>query len=72
MVHAFMLVILLGNVVQKGAPMYFYNINDCNYFASNVVKRYGNYKYSSLVPEEHKATAYCKVVYLDPSRTKIY
>ena len=68
MIHVFVLVILLGDVPQRGEPMYFRNINDCNYFASRVVKRYGNYSYSDLVPEKHKATAYCKVAYIDPKK----
>lgn len=69
MIHAFLLVILLGDVPQRDEPMYFRNINDCNYFAARVVKRYGNYGYSDLVPEKHKATAYCKVTYIDPKKT---
>ena len=72
MIHAFLLVILLGDVEQRGQPMYFRNINDCNYFASRVVKRYGNYNYSSLVPEKHKATAYCKVAYIDKKTPNLY
>tara|TARA_B100002019_G_C21068159_1_gene497603 strand:- start:166 stop:384 length:219 start_codon:yes stop_codon:yes gene_type:complete len=72
MIHAFLLVILLGDVEQRGQPMYFRNINDCNYFASRVVKRYGNYNYSSLVPEKHKATAYCKVTYIDKKTPNLY
>ena len=52
--------------------MYFYDINRCNYFASQIVKRYGNYNYMSKVPNEHKATAYCKPVYVDAQKTIIY
>ena len=69
MVHAFVLVFLLGGAEQKGQPMYFRDINQCNYFASRIVKRYGNNHYSSQVPPEHKATAYCKPVYI-PSNTE--
>ena len=69
MVHAFVLVFLLGGAEQKGQPMYFRDINQCNYFASRIVKRYGNYHYSSQVPPEHKAAAYCKPVYI-PSNTE--
>lgn len=47
--------------------MYFRNINDCNYFASRIVKRYGNY-----VGEEHKATAYCKPVYINKNTPTLY
>ena len=72
MVHAFLLVLLLGDVEQRGNPMYFYDINRCNYFASQVVKRYGNYSYQSLVPNKHKATAYCKPVYISKKTVGLY
>ena len=72
MVHAFLLVLLLGDVEQRGNPMYFYDINRCNYFASQVVKRYGNYSYQSLVPNKHKATAYCKPVYIRKDTVGLY
>tara|TARA_B100001093_G_scaffold461890_1_gene476711 strand:+ start:1308 stop:1529 length:222 start_codon:yes stop_codon:yes gene_type:complete len=72
MVHAFLLVLLLGDVEQRNNPMYFRDINSCNYFASQVVKRYGNYGYHSLVPQKHKATAYCKPVYIDDDTVGLY
>ena len=37
-----------------------------------IVKRYGNYHYSAQVPPEHKATAYCKPVYIDRNTHKDY
>ncbi len=72
MVHAFLLVFLLGDVKQGGQPMYFRDIRDCNYFASQIVKRYGNYGSHSLVPKEHKATAYCKPVYISNKTETLY
>ena len=72
MVHAFLLVLLLGDVKQGGQPMYFRDIRDCNYFASQIVKRYGNYGSHSLVPQEHKATAYCKPVYISNKTETLY
>ena len=47
--------------------MYFKDINDCNYFASQIVKRYGNYDHVDFVPKKHRALAYCKPVYLNES-----
>ena len=38
MIHAFVLVFLLGDIQQGGMPMYFRNINDCNYFAARITK----------------------------------
>ena len=72
MIHAFMLVILLGGIEQRQNPMYFRNINECNYFASRVVLRYGNYRESTLIPEKHKATAYCKLVYINDKTPGLY
>ena len=61
MIHAFLLVVVLGGEVQS-RDMYFRSIVDCNYFASQVTERYGNYGSISGVPAEHRATAYCKPV----------
>ena len=72
MIHAFMLVFLLGDVQQPGVPMYFRNINDCNYFASRIVKRFGNYRYEDYLPEKHKSTAYCKPVYISDKTETLY
>ena len=73
--HVFLLVFLLGGQPPKGpqnTPMYFASIETCNWYASEIVKRYGNYKYSSMVPEKHRATAYCKPVYVDKTKTLVY
>ena len=72
MIHAFLLVYLLGGDVQGGQPMYFRSIDTCNWYASRIVKRYGNYSYSSLVPPEHRATAYCKPVYINSNTKGLY
>ena len=61
MIHAFLLVVVLGGEVQS-QDMYFRSVVDCNYFASQVTKRYGNYGSLSGVPAIHRATAYCKHV----------
>ena len=72
MIHAFMLVFLLGDIDQGGVPMFFRNINDCNYFASRITTQYGNYKYYDYLPEKHKATAYCKPVYISEETETLY
>ena len=72
MIHAFLLVFLLGDVNQEGVPMYFRNIHDCNYFASQLTKQYGNYNYYNSVPNKHKATAYCKPVYISEDTETLY
>ena len=61
MIHAFILVVLIGGDLQP-APMYFRSIDFCQYYAKRIPRQYGNYSHSSLVPSEHRVTAYCKPV----------
>jgi len=63
--HVFLLVLLIGEQKQPN-PMYFASINTCNWYASRIVKRYGG------VPAEHRATAYCKPVYVNKDTTLVY
>ena len=72
MIHAFLLVLILGDIEQRGQPMYFRSIDTCNYFASRVVKRYGNYSGRSNLPQKHRATAYCKPVYINSTTKGLY
>lgn len=71
MTHVFLLVLLLnGNIISQ--DMHFWDVNRCNYFASQLVKRYGSYKYYKDVPKNHRATAYCKPVLTDHTKIKVY
>ena len=70
--HLFVLILILGKSPVNDPPMHFYDINRCNYFASEIVKRFGNYKYYRNVPEDHRATAYCKQVLVNPKNVKVY
>jgi hypothetical protein len=67
MIHAFLLVVVLGGKIQS-QDMYFRSVVDCNFFASQVTKRYGNYQHYNSVPSEHKVTAYCKPVKVSPNK----
>tara|TARA_Y200000002_G_C22628849_1_gene641506 strand:- start:665 stop:895 length:231 start_codon:yes stop_codon:yes gene_type:complete len=71
MVHAFMLVVVLGTgefrKVQP-SPMYFYSIDRCQYFAKRIPRQYGNYSYSSRVDPKDRITAYCKPVYIKDNK----
>lgn len=73
--HVFLLMVYLGTgddrrLVSK--DMYFRSIDRCNYFASQVSKRYGNYKYSQYIDPKDRVTAYCLPKYLDTSKMTIY
>ena len=49
MIHAFVLVVLIGDI-QQPKPMYFRSIDVCQYYAKRIPRQYGNYSYRSLVP----------------------
>ena len=61
MIHAFLLVVLIGETQQKD-PMIFRSIDVCQCYAQRIPRQYGNYSYSNLVPLEHRVTAYCKPI----------
>ena len=72
MVHAFLLVLILGDIEQRGQPMYFRSIETCNWFAGRIVKRYGNYGSMSSLPKKHQATAYCKPEWINSTTEGLY
>ena len=46
MIHAFMLVVVLGageEARQQPNPMYFRSIDVCQYYAKRIPRQYGNY-----------------------------
>lgn len=52
--------------------MYFWNIDRCNYFASEITKRYGNYRYYDYLEPEDRVTAYCVPKYIDTQKVRVY
>ena len=60
MIHAFMLVVVLGTgefrQVQPN-PMYFRNIDVCQYYAKAIPRQYGNYSYRDRVDPKDRVTA---------------
>ena len=59
MIHAFLLFVFLdGKLVSN--DLYFYNIDDCTYFARALHKQTG------------KITAYCLPKLTDPDKVKVY
>ena len=71
MIHAFILVVLIGGDLQP-APMYFRSIDVCQYYAKRIPRQYGNYSYSSHVDPKDRVTAYCKPIKLDDSKVTVY
>ncbi len=52
--------------------MYFADIERCNWFASQLARRYGNYKYSQYMDPKDRVTSYCLPKYVDETKTVIY
>ena len=62
LVHVFLLQLYLGTGEFRtlvSNDMHFYSISDCNYFASEMTKRYGNYQSLDWLDPKDRATAYC-------------
>ena len=75
MIDAFLLMVYLGTGEFRKLEsdnMYFYSVTECNYFASQVSKRYGNYGSLSLVDPKDRVTAYCIPSQVNPKVTKVY
>ena len=75
MIHAFLLMLYLGTGEHRtleSADMYFYDVNDCNYFAAKLARRYGNYRYAQYIDPKDRATAYCVPKYVNPTNVRIY
>jgi len=62
--HVFVLLLWVGGDL-KSSDMYFYDLERCNWFASKLVKRYGNYSYRHNIPKDMRATAYCEPRYVN-------
>lgn len=75
MIDAFLLLVYLGTgdfrKLESG-NMYFYSVTECNYFASQVSKRYGNYRYSQHLDAKDRVTAYCVPKQVDAEQVKVY
>ena len=71
MIHAFILIVLIADQQQPN-PMYFRSIDVCQYYAKRIPRQYGNYGLKYLIPKEHRITAYCKPVRVNPETTLVY
>lgn len=75
MIHVFLLVVYLGTGDDRrlvSNDMYFSSINRCNWFASQIVKRYGNYSHSDWMNSQDRATAYCLPKYIKEGVVEVY
>jgi|TARA_A100001391_G_scaffold190632_1_gene163313 hypothetical protein len=54
------------------ADMYFRSVTECNYFAAEVSKRYGNYRHRDYLDPKDRVTAYCVPKYIEEGSVEIY
>lgn len=79
LIHVFLLMLYLGTGDDRkliSQDMYFYSIDDCNYFAKRLIERHGNYGVIEWMDPRDRATAYCtpKVIRKDAvgKQIKVY
>ena len=75
MIHVFLLMVYLGVGEDRrliSDNMYFRSVTDCNFFASEITKRYGNYEYGHYLDPRDRVTAYCVPKYLQKGSVEVY
>ena len=75
MIHVFLMMVYLGTGDSRkliSNDMYFASINDCNYFASQVSKRYGNYRHLEYLHPKDRVTAYCVPKHIKAGSVEVY
>ena len=50
----------------------FYSVVDCQWYAGQLSRQHGNYKYVDLVDPRDRITTYCLPKAVDPSKTRVY
>lgn len=68
LIHVFLLQLYLGTGDTRrliSNDMYFRSVVECNYFASEMTKRYGNYGSIDWMDPRDRATAYCVPKYVE-------
>jgi len=73
-IHVFLLTVYLGTGDERrltSGDMYFYNIDECNYFAKRVSQQYGNYGSIDWMDNRDKVTAYCLPKYISKNKKGI-
>lgn len=75
MEHVFLLLVYLGTGDFRkltSGDMYFRSVTECNFFAKEMSKRFGNYSYSSLMDQRDRVTAYCVPKYIKRGSINVY
>ena len=75
MIHAFLLMVYLGSGDGReliSNDMYFQSIIECNFYAAELSRRYGNYKRIEELNPADRVTAYCVPRKVDPEIVRVY
>jgi len=74
MKHVFLLLVYLGTGDSRqvvSQDMFFRDLNSCNWYASKIVRTYGNYSYSQYIDPRDRVTAYCLPKYVDVGDARV-
>jgi len=75
MQHVFLLLVYLGVGEDRmliSNDLYFNSIVNCNFFAAEVSRRYGNYTHSAWIDPRDRVTAYCVPKYMKKGSVEVY
>jgi len=75
MIHVFLLMVYLGTGDDRklvSNTMHFRSVDECNYFAAQVSKRYGNYGSIESLNAKDRVTAYCVPKYIEQDSVEVY
>lgn len=75
MISVFLLQLYLGvGDTRKliSGDMYFRSVTDCNWYAAQLTKRYGNYGQQGLMDARDRVTSYCVPKEVNEKTTRIY
>ena len=75
MEHVFLLLVYLGTGDFRkltSGYMYFRSVTECNFFAKEAAKRYGNYEFNYLMDQRDRVTAYCVPKYVKKGSIEVY
>jgi hypothetical protein len=74
-IHVFLLMVYLGvgesrKVISDN--MYFRSVTDCNFYAKELTKRFGNYQSIDRMDSRDRVTAYCVPKYIKKDSIEVY
>ena len=75
MIHVFLLMVYLGTGEDRrliSNDMYFRSIIDCNFYAKEITRRYGNYQDIYKMDKRDRITAYCLPKQIKEGEIKVY